>query len=804
VLNDLRFALRSLRKSPGFTSVTLLTVALGIGVTTAIFSVVQAVLLRPLPYPDPDRLVQTAWVWRAGSADATDALTATQYAFWKGHARSFSGTAAFAQPGAGFNLVAQGEPAYVRGQLASADLFPVLGVGPMLGRGFLPEEDRPGAPTVAIVSYGLWRQRFGGDPGVVGQTVSINGTSHTIVGVMPPGFRFGATTADIWLPLRLVADPRDQGHNTEVIARLAPGVAIQQAQAEMPGLLGAFRQAFPEQGVRDNSGGVLLRPYRQLLVDDVRETLLLLFGAAGLVLLIAAANTASLFLGRVVARRQDVAARAALGAGPWALVRPLLAESLLLSLAGGAVGVLLAGWSLDGLIVLSPRDLPLADQVHLDPTVLATAFGLAALTGLAAALFPALRIPRGNLQPWLQGTNRALGGARQRGRSVLVATEIALSTVLLVGAGLLIASLAQLWGVRPGFEPERVWAVQMSLPSGKYRSTNQVWRFESQVIDRFDALPGVSAVATASSLPLERGLNIWITGLGDGNREQTYIEARVVSPGYFRTLGIPQLGGRAFSDGDGPNAPRAVVINQALARQLWPGASAVGRQLLSFDGWPAEVVGVVGDVREFGLDKPAPKTMYIPVTQMPSDFLTTINSWFLTSWVIRTAAPLDLANVKRAVADVDPTQPVVSLRTMTQVIDGWLAPRRFVGTLLGLFAGLALLLAVVGVYGVVSYSVSRRTREIGLRAALGATRQELIGMVLGQGVRLALGGVVIGLMAAVGLTRFLRGLLFGVRPTNPVVLIAAGLALGGVALLACWLPARRAARVDPIEALRHE
>lgn len=800
--SDLRYAIRSLRKAPGFTVVVILTLALGVGATTAIFSVVNAVLLRSLPYPNPDRLVQATWLWRAGSTDAIDALTATEYVFWKEHNQTFESAGAFRRAGAGFNLVAQGEPAYVRGQFVSADLFPVLGVGPMLGRGFLPDEDRPGGPPVAIVSYGLWRQRFGGDANVVGRQISINGTSHTVVGVMPPAFRFDAVSADIWAPLRLVANPRDQGHNTGVIARLKPGVSLSQAQAEMPRLLDAFREEFPDHASA-NAGGVLLRPYRQLLVADVQPILLLLFGAAGLVLLIAAANVAGLFLGRTVGRSQEIAVRAALGASRWDLLRSALAESLVLSVIGGAGGLLLAGWTLDALLALSPRDLPLAEDVRIDLPVLLTAFALSVIAGVITAMVPALRAPSGAVHPSLQEGERSLGGARQRARSVLVATQVALSTVLLVGAGLLIMSLSELWRVPAGFEPERVWAVQMSLPPEKYQGTDQVWRFESQVLRRLASLPGVRAVATTSSLPLERGLNTWITGFRDGERVETSIEGRIVSPGYFATLGIPVFRGREFMEGDAKEAPPVVVINQTLARHLWPDADPVGEQL-RFENQLARVVGVVADVREFGLDEPPPRTAYVPVAQVSDRNIRGTNSSFLTSWLIRTAVPLDLATVQRAVAEVDPGQPVVNLRTMTQVIEGWLAPRRFVGALLNAFAGLALLLALVGVYGIVSYSVSRRTREIGLRAALGATRQQLLGLVLGQGVRLALGGVVVGLVAALGLTRFLRGLLFGVQPTDPVVLVAAALALGAVALLASWLPARRAAKIDPMVALRYE
>lgn len=800
-MRDLRFAVRQLTKHPGFAAVVILTLALGIGPNTAIFSLIYGILLRPPPYHEPEELVRPMWQWQSAS-EWIDALTATQYVFWKERNRVFEGISAYRRIGAGFNIVTGGEPAYVRGQYVAADLFPLLGVPPVQGRSFADDEDEPGGPPVAMVSHALWMQRLGGDPAVVGRGLEINGTIHTVVGVMPAGFVLDGNPVDLWLPLRLRVSPNDQGHNTTTIARLTAGVTLEQAQADMGRLLTELNEVYPGH-VSEGERGVLLRPYHHELVGDVRGSLLLLMGAVGLVLLIATANAAALFLGRATARGHEFAVRSALGAtGPIA-VRPLVVESVLLSLAGGALGLLLADWSLRALLALGARDLPFMGKVAIDGPVLAATFGLSVTIGLVVGLLPALRHARRDARETLQRGDQALGGARQRMRTLLVGGEVALSTALLAGSLLLIVSIQKLWNTDAGFDPENLWTVQMSLPPQEYDTQDEVMQFSEAVRQGLASLPGVVSVTTSSSLPLERGLTFWIQAMKGGERAGQVIEMRIVGTDYFTTLGIQLLRGRALGGVDRGDAPTVVVVNRTLADMYWRDRSPVG-ETVWIGPMTAQVVGVVADVREFGLDADPPPLLYLPEAQVPDGFGRTVRGWFLSSWMIKGTVPPGPQAVQRVVTTVDPTQPIVNVRPMNEVVAGWLAPRRFIGQLLNVFAALALLLAAIGVYGVVSYSVSQRRRELGLRAALGAHRSELIGMVLSQGLRLAIAGALIGTVIALFGTRFLQGFLFGVSPHNALVLAGACAGLTVVALAACYLPARRAARVDPMEALRYE
>lgn len=802
MLNDLRYALRQLAKHPGFTLVAVLTLALGIGPTTAIFSLIYGVLLRPLPYREPDRLVRPTWHWQLDDGGGTDALTSTQYEFWKEHNRVFAGIAAYAPAGAGFNILAGGQPAYVPGEFISADLIPLLGVPPEHGRNFLAEEDEPNGPSVALVSDRLWRQRLGADPDAVGRTLVVNGTEHTVVGVMPPAFAVDGQPADLWLPLRLVADPRNQGHNTMTIARLRDGVSLEQAQAEMGVLLAALREAVPGH-VGDNEVGVILEPYHARLVGEVRPILLLLMGAVALVLLIATANVAALVLGRAATREQEIAVRAALGASRSAAARPLVIESVALSLAGGVLGVLFADWSLRALVSMSPTELPWSGAVQIDVTVLGVAFAMSAVIGVLAGIPPALRRARNGLHATARGGSRELGSIRQRARSVLVGGQLALSTALLAGAILVIVSVTNLWNSEAGFDTDGRWAIQMSLPPAQYPTEEDALQFSREVRQRLATFPGVSTVAAASSLPLERGLNLWIQAMSGGAREGQTVEARTVSPGYFRALGIMLVRGRGFEETDTGDSPHVVVINRRLADRFWADRNPIGESVW-IGGMPAQIVGVSEDVRDVGLDQPAPRLLYLPESQVPPGLAASIRQWFLSSWIVESTVPLSRAEVAREIHAVDPAQPVVAVRPLTQVVTSSLQRRRFVGRLLDVFAVLALVLAAVGVYGVVSYSVGQRRRELGLRAALGARRDELIRMVLGQGMRLAVGGTLVGVGLAFVLTRFLRDFLYGVDPANPVVLAGTCVGLATVAVLASFVPAYRAARVDPMEALRSE
>ncbi|MGH7528827.1 MAG: ABC transporter permease [Gemmatimonadales bacterium] len=797
---DLRYAVRALRKSPGFTLVVVLTLALGIGPNAAIFSVIYGVLLRPLPYHEPENLVRPRWQWQSASS-STDALTATQYVFWKERNRVFEAISAYARPGAGFNIVASGEPTYVRGQYVAWDLFPLLGIPPAEGRSFTEDEDQQGGPPVAMVSHAL-TQRLGGAPDAVGRGLEINGTTHTVIGVMPAGFALDGDPVDLWLPLRLRVSPRDQGHNTMTIARLKSGVTLEQAQADMGRLLAELHEAYPGH-VDAGERGVLLRPYHEELVGDVRGSLLLLMGAVGLVLLIATANAAALFLGRANARSHEFAVRTALGASRLAAMRPLLVESVLLSLAGGVVGLLFADWSLGALLALGARDLPFLGELAVDGAVLTVTFGVAVTIGVVAGILPALKHARRHVGETLHWGDRALGGARQRMRTLLVGGEVALSTALLAGSVLLIVSIHKLWNTDPGFDPENVWTVQMSVSPQEYGTQDDVLRFSEEVRRQFASLPGVRSVTTASSLPLERGANFWIRAMKGGARTGQVIELRAVGADYFTTLGIPLLRGRPLDGADRRDAPAVVVVNRRLAEFYWPDRNPVG-ETVWIGPMTARVVGVVADVREFGLDADPPPLLYVPAAQMPEGMGRAMRGWFLSSWIIKGAVPPGAQAVQRMVAAVDPTQPVVNVRAMDEVVGAWLAPRRFVGQLLNVFTALALVLATIGVYGVVSYNVSQRQRELGLRAALGADRLDLIGMVLSHGFRLAMAGALVGTMIALFATRFLRGFLFGVSPQNPIVLATACLGLTVVVLTACYVPARRAASVDPMVALRNE
>jgi predicted permease len=798
LLQDLRYAVRRLAKAPGFTIAAVLTLALGIGPNTAIFTLIYGVLLKPLPYVHPERLVSVDWQF--GGEGIINSVTATQFTYWRDHSRSFAAAGGYADAGSGFNLVSDGTPEYVRGQIVTADLFQTLGVVPARGRPFSADEDQAGGPPAVIISDALWHRDFGSDPQIAGKVLRISGAEYPVVGVMPLGFVLGDETSDLWLPMRLKPDPRDQGHNTQMIARLAPGITLGQAQAEMPGLLAGLRGEVPGH-VGSKEHGVVLRPYHTVLVADSRPYLLLLLGAVALVVLIAVANAAGLFLGRTAARRHEVAVRRSLGAGRWALARPLLTESVVLALAGGAAGVLLGAWTLDLLQARSAQALS-ARPVQIEWPVLAVTLALSIVSGLVVGLGPVLRVIRSDMQESLGGGDRAIRGS-QRARTVLVTTEIALSLVLVVSAALLIVSISDLWRVRPGFDPSHVSTVQVSLSGPAFTTAADVSRLESTVSAGFAGLPGVRAVATSTSLPVERGLNGWVEALRDGKRAQTYVETRVVSGDYFGALGIPLQRGREFAPSDAAGAPRVAVINAALAKVYWPDGGAVGNQVW-VDGNPCEVVGVVGDVLEYALDQTPPRMVYVLQTQESDGMTRAVSSWFLTSWIVKTDLPLGETTVRRLIRSVDGTLPVVSVREMNAVLAGSLSPRRFVASLLELFSGLSLLLAAVGIYGVVAFSVTQRRREIGLRMALGATHQDVLGMVLRQGVRLAVAGAVLGALGSLAATRVLGALLFGIHARNPVVLAGAAGMLILVALVACYIPARRATRVDPVVALRME
>ena len=801
MLADLRYAFRMLAKAPAFTAIAVITLALGIGANTAIFSVLNALMLRPLPFPEPERLAIAHWRW--GAAGEGQSVTATQYMFWRQNSRAFDELTGYALGGSGFNLAGAGEPQRVQGLRVTDNFFRAFGVGPVLGREFAPEEDVPNAPPVAVISHALWRSYFGGDARVVGSDVQLNGRVCRIVGILPPEFRL-PFAADVFVPLQLTADAGDRGHNTVMVGRLKTGVSYEQAQADSDRLTTALRAEFPGH-IGPRELGVRFVPLQDSVVRSVKRTMWLLVAAVSFVLLIACANVANLLLARAAQRRSEFALRGALGAGRWRLVRQLMTESLVLAVLGGGAGLFIAVWSVPALAAFVPQAVPRTTEITLD--VYAIVFALAAsfVTCLLFGMAPALQAARLDLNAALKSSagGRSTGKLSARLRGLLVTAEVAISVVLLVGAGLLITSFAKLRSVNFGFNPQNLLTIQVALSSQKYTTTAESWRLQQQVIERLAAIPGVVSAASVPGLPLDRGLNNNINVPGRPELDNLLVEYRAISPEYFTTLGVPVLRGRALSSSDTQNSARVVVVNETLARRLSESGDAVGSQL-SIGRDPLQVIGVVRDLKEVGLNLPAAPTVYVPAGQVPDDLSAATNEWLLASWIVRTTREIEIGAINNAVRSVDPLLPIAKVRPMTDVVASSVASQRFVTTLMALFAGLAVVLAVVGLYGVLSYHVSQSTHEIGVRMALGAQTRDVLGLVVGQGIGFALIGVVAGLAGALGLTRLIGSMLFGVTATDPAVFAGVALLLLAVALLASYLPARRALRVDPIVALRHE
>jgi predicted permease len=797
---DLRYALRMLLKNPVITLIAVFTLALGIGANTAIFSVVNVVLLNPVPYYEPQRLVAVteAQDGRPGGAHANS------YLFWQAQSQAFEHL--FAYERGSYDLTGQGAPESLESLSVTANVFPALGLAPQLGRAFTPEEDRPEAEPVALLGHALWQRRFGGDPAIVGNTLTLDGQSRTIIGIMPPRSRslLALERADVWLPLAINVKEERQNRDRPltVIGRLKPGYSVEQAHAEVNLIMRRLVLATP--GIMNTEA--IATPLSERLAGNLRHGLLALFGAVGLVLLIACINVANLLLGRAAMRQKEMAIRAAMGAGRGRLVRQMLTESLLLSLLGGAAGLLSAVLGVRAWTALTSFGLRSIRESSIDGTVLGFTFLAALLTGLAAGLVPALQSSRIDLNEALKEGARQAATLRRRwlGRvsPALVIGEVALALVVLIGAGLLINSYLRVLAVDPGYDPKNLLALGVRLDDAKYPvGSPQAQAFYRDVLTRVNAIPGVKAVAAAigAGIPFTGSrctTLLIIEGRPPALAEQRpQVECTYISPDFFRAMGIPMRAGRNFTDQDDEKAPWVVIINQALARRYFPGEDPLGKRIL-FGSSPRTIVGVVGDVKRFGLEAEAPPEFYSPYPQrrFPG------GGMFLA---VRTAAdPLDLAAaVRQQIHELEPTSDV---RTREQQLAETLAPRRVQMLLFGVFAAVALALAAVGVYGVISYSISRRTHEIGIRMALGARPRDVLLLVVRQGMTLALAGVFIGLAAALAVTRVLKGLLFDLSVTDPPTFTLIAVLLLGVAFLACYLPARGATKVDPMIALRRE
>jgi predicted permease len=811
--SDLKYAARTLRKSPVITITAIAALALGIGANTALFSVVNAVLLRPMNYPHAERIVEITRSFQGGKFNSPS-VTATKFDFWRTQNQSFEAVAAYDFLPLGINLTGRGEPQRLSSLPVTAGFFQVLGVQPFLGRSFSESEDKPGAGHFAVISYGLWQRLFDGDRHAVGRTVTLNNAGYTVLGVMPRDFDF-PEAADVWTPIQLQIDPADHSNNYKVIGRLKSGVSLQQAAEDMRLVGQRFRQRFSSAAM-DDTEDVSVIGFHSWIVGNVRPMLLVLMGAVGFVLLIACANVANLLLARSAARRQEMAVRAALGASGGRLMRLLFTESLLLSLAGAALGILVAQSSLPLLLGLAPANLPLLPRVSIDWGVILFAVAIAVLTGFLFALFPALQSIRlGIGNPLRDSGNRTTANASaNRARQVLVVAEVAISLILLIGAGLLIQTFKNLSGVDPGFDTRHVLTTQMSVSDDRFRKTAAVAQLTNRIVTRLEAMPGVAAVATTITLPTEIGPDLSFEIVGRPPSNQVLDEQwRSITPHYFSALQIPVVAGRAFTLQDTQQSRAVVIVNEAFARKHFPKQSPIGRQILIgrglgpiFADRPRQIVGVVGDTRDTGLGAPPPPILYEPLAQVPDGLIGLDNQLAPLNWVIRTSsgAMPTAEQIRRETLTASGGVPMAEPRLLERVVGASISRQRFSMALLAIFAGLAMLLGAIGIYGVISYSVAQRTRELGIRSALGATRGDLLKLVIGQGMWLAGIGLMVGLFSALGLTQFLRGMLYGVTAFDPVVLISVTALLAAVALAACWFPARRAARIDPAVALRQD
>jgi len=793
-MSDLKFALRSLGKNPAFTLIAVLTLALGIGANTAIFSVVNGVLLRPLPYPDPERLLTL----RSNQSvpELEDLQTQSQ---------SFESMGGVSYQAADYSGGA--EPVQIEVGLVASDFFRVLGARAALGRTLTTEDDRFGGERVLVLTHALWQRQFGGDPSIVGRNINLAGQSYTVVGVAAQDFQPPRPTLQAFAPIHVfypIAAKSRGAHLLRVYARLRPGVTMADAQSELRVIDQRLAQANPEEN--KNRQSVLLSLHERM-VGNIRPALLVLFGAVGLVLLIACSNFANLLLARMASRTQELTVRAALGAGRGRLIRQVLVESVVLSLLGGLAGLVVGSWGMDVLLALKPEDLPRVENVHLDGSVLFFTMTLALLTGIGFGLLPAWQATRVEISGALGAGGRSITSARSGFRSALVVAELGLALVLLIGAGLLGKAFWQLTSVTPGFNPENVVTMRVELPEARYKTVKPQTQFREQVLENLNALPGVEA-AIVSEMPLGGSAlnhNFIIEGrppIPKGEEPELY--SRSTMGAYFKVLGIPLLQGRALNRDDRADTPPVGVINESMVRQYFREQNPIGARIR----WARDegvdwitIVGVVGNVRHFGLAHSEEPAIYTPYAQSGQDW----KRW--SEFVVRTSRKADagiIAQLKKMVWKVDPSIPVTQVRPMSEVLSVSLAAQRFNTLLLGIFAALALMLAGVGLYGVLAFTVAQRTREIGIRMALGAQTRDVLGLVVRQGLTLSVLGVAVGIAVSLAGTRVLRGLLYGVTPTDPPTFAIVSLVLVAVALAACLVPARRSMRVDPMVALRYE
>ncbi len=802
ILQDLRYGVRVLIKSPVFTLVAVISLALGIGANTAIFSVVNGLLLKPLPYPESERIMA---VWHTPPQESFPGMnkfsvSPGNYLDWKAQSHSFEQMAVYSD--GGFSLSAGDTPMPVDGAAVSSEFFTVLRSNVILGRTFMSEEEQPGRDKVAVISYGLWQRLFGANPNVIGKSFTLESETYTVIGVMPNGFQFPGKS-ELWVPLAWDEKEKQTRaiHDYVVIARLKPDVSLQQAQAEMKTISSRLEQQYPE----ENKGwGAVVIPLQEDLVGDLRPALLVLFSAVGFVLLIACANVANLMLARGANRQKEIAIRVALGAARTRVVRQLLTESILLAVIGGILGLLLAGWGISMLVRLSSSGLP-DNEIGIDKWALGFTLLVSLVAGMVAGIAPAFQFSSADTSETLkQGTGRTGGSSvKQRTRKALVICEVALSLILLIGAGLMIRSFWKLQQVDPGFNTNNILTMGVGLPTTKYPDPKQQAAFFDRVLEQVKAQPGVVSAGSTTTLPLAGGGSIQpFTVEGQpaaAVAEQPSARMRYISPDYFQAMGIPLRQGRFFNDQDREDRVPVIIISESMARRFWPGENPVGKRLtptFHLKQGVREIVGVVGDVKT-GLDADASPTMYLSYKQVPRPYMTV---------VVRTATdPKNFTQpISKAIYAVDKEQALWNVRTMDEVIAASVSGRRFNMTLLIIFAVLALVLAAVGVYGLMNYSVILRRRELGIRIALGARTTDVLRLVLGQGLALTLIGVGIGLIGAYGLTRLMASLLYGVPATDALTFISVSAVLVVVGLLASYLPARRATKVDPMIALRSE